>query len=97
MGLFNIEISEITPNLVMSRFHSKSYKEARKRDAPFIHWLPDGDSIETQVIMHDSKIVKGISEIECRNLEKNSMIQFERFGFVRVESITPFVSYYTHR
>jgi glutamyl-tRNA synthetase len=97
MGLFNIEISEITPNLVMSRFHSKNYQEARKRDAPFIHWLPDGDSIETQVIMPDSKIVNGISEIECRNLEKDSMIQFERFGFVRVESITPFVSYYTHR
>jgi hypothetical protein len=47
--------------------------------------------------MPDASTAQGIAEEGCRDLEEGSMIQFERFGFVRVDCKSPFVAYYTHR
>ena len=97
MGLFNIEITHLGSGEIHARFHSKSHQEARELDFPFVHWLPSGIGIQARVVMSDASTARGIAEEECRNLEEDSMIQFERFGFVRVDSKSPFVAYYTHR
>jgi glutamyl-tRNA synthetase len=97
MGLFNIEITQLDSGEIFARFHSKKHQEARKLDAPFVHWLPSGVGIQAQVVMPDASIAQGLAEEECRSLEEGSMIQFERFGFVRVNIGSPFLAYYTHR
>jgi glutamyl-tRNA synthetase len=97
MGLFNIEITRTGSGEIFARFHSKKHQEARKLDAPFVHWLMSGVGIQAQVVMPDASKAEGIAEEECLSLEEGTMIQFERFGFVRVDCRSPFVAYYTHR
>ncbi len=97
MGLFNIEITHLGSGEIHARFHSKSHQEARELDFPFVHWLPSGVGIQARVVMSDASTARGIAEEGCKDLEEDSMIQFERFGFVRVDSKSPFVAYYTHR
>jgi len=97
MGLFNVEVVEKGPSGITAKYLSKSHQDARKIDAPFIHWLPEGKGIEASVMLPDATLANGIAEEECGVLEMGSMIQFERFGFVRVESASPFLAYYAHR
>ncbi len=97
MGLFNIEITHLGSGEIHARFHSKSHQEAREHDFPFVHWLPSGVGIQAQVVMPDASTARGLAEEDCRDLKEGSMIQFERYGFVRVDSKSPFVAYYAHR
>ena len=97
MGLFNIEITHLGPGGIHARFHSKSHQEARELDFPFVHWLPSGVGIQARVVMPDASTAQGLAEEECQGLKEGSIIQFERFGFVRIDSESPFMAYYTHR
>jgi len=92
----NVEIVERGPN-IKARYHSSNVEEARANGATFIHWLPEGEGIEASVIMPDASSAKGIAETSCMDLKVDEMIQFERFGFVRVDSKSPFSAYYAHR
>ncbi|MBC8223100.1 hypothetical protein H8E65_00815, partial [Candidatus Bathyarchaeota archaeon] len=47
--------------------------------------------------MPDASTAQGLAEEECQGLKEGSIIQFERFGFVRIDSESPFMAYYTHR
>jgi hypothetical protein len=49
------------------------------------------------VVMPDASEAEGLAEPSCVDLDPDDMIQFERFGFVRVDSASPFVAFYTHR
>ena len=56
------------------------------------------DGIPCQVVMPDASIAEGIAEKACAKLKPNTIIQFERFGFVRVDSLNDkLVAYYTHK
>jgi glutamyl-tRNA synthetase len=95
MGLFNVEIMETDP--LRGRFHSLDHQEARVLGASFIHWLPAGAGIEAEVVMPDASVVKGLAGQGCTGLKVDEMIQFERFGFVRVDRVEPFKAYFSHR
>jgi len=97
MGLFNIEITHLDSGEIHARFHSKSHQEARELNLSFVHWLPVSVGIPAKVVMPDASTALGIAEEGCRDLKEGAMIQFERFGFVRVDSKSPFVAYYAHR
>lgn len=99
MGLFNIRLRNVEEGLAEADYLSEPYSEARSIGAPLIHWIPDGLGISTEVVMPDVTIVKGLSEERCRSLKPNTVIQFERFGFVRVDRILEgtLVTYFTHR
>lgn len=96
MGLLNIEILKAEPGRVEARSYSKDYQEARAVEAPFIHWLQEEVGLEAEVIMPDASVEDGLAEPRCSALRVNEMIQFERFGFVRVDNTSPFVAYYAH-
>jgi len=98
MGLFNITINNIAKG-VESVFYSKAYTEARRIKAPMIHWLPQGTGIEASIIMPDMSIINGLAEDSCRLLPEGDIFQFERFGFVRLDSIkeNKIIAYYAHR
>ena len=96
MGLFNIEMKKVKREVV-SRFHSESYLNAKKLGARLIHWVPDHTGISTSVVMPDNSNVKGLAEEGCRGLKQGDIVQFERFGFVRIDQVDiELVAYYAH-
>ncbi len=97
MGLMNIEVVKVQESSVLSRFHSIEYKEAREREAPFINWLPSNEGVPSTVIMQDASIAKGVAEKKVEEIKPDTMIQFERFGFVRVDLSKPFIAYFAHK
>jgi glutamyl-tRNA synthetase len=98
MGLFNVQIENVAKGVVEAVYHSDSHKEARKLGVPLIHWVPADTGIPCEVVMPDATIARGIAENGCRELKANNIIQFERFGFVRVESVNlKLKAYYAHR
>ncbi|MCW4050592.1 MAG: glutamate--tRNA ligase [Candidatus Bathyarchaeota archaeon] len=97
MSVMNFEVTEVSSGEVKARFHSEEYQVAREAKAPFIHWLPMGVGVEGKVIMPDASVVKGLIEEQCLDMKIDEMFQFERFGFCRVDSVEPFVAYYSHK
>jgi len=96
MGLINVEVTKAVPGRVEARLHSRGYQEARALEAPFIHWLPEGAGVGAEVVMPDASRAVGLAEAACSMLQAGEVIQFERFGFVRVDGPSPFVAYYAH-
>jgi glutamyl-tRNA synthetase len=48
--------------------------------------------------MPDASVVKGVAEDACRALKPNEIIQFQRVGFVRVDSIDEkLTAYFAHK
>ncbi len=99
MELFNIRITSKKRDLVNAVFESQEYEEARKIGAPLIHWIPENAHVECNVMMPDASLTKGLAEENCKQLEADSIVQFERFGFVRIDSNKEGVlaAYYCHR
>ncbi len=99
MELFNVRIESVSKSSVTATFHSQEYKEARKVKAPLIHWLPKTMDATCQVMMPDASIVEGFVEEDCKKLRVDTIVQFERFGFVRIDSNEEAAigAYYCHR
>ncbi len=86
-NLFNIEIVEASDVEVEASFHSEDYSEAKRRGAPIIHFLPENQVIPCEVLMPEGFILDGVAEETCASLKPGQMVQFERFGFVRLEAV----------
>jgi glutamyl-tRNA synthetase len=98
MGLFNIQIENVQKGVIDADFHSRQHEEAKKLGAPLIHWLPSETGIPCEVVMPDASTARGIAEDACKQLKSDEIIQFERFGFVRVDNINWKLStYFAHR
>lgn len=97
--LFNIKIEKVGRDSAEAAFHSQEYEEARKAKAPLIHWIPENACVKCQVVMPDASVVKGLAEKGCKKLQANTIVQFERFGFVRIDSNKEDLvqAYYCHR
>lgn len=87
MGLFNFKVEKIEKSLVQATFLGESYEEAKKVGAPLIHWIPCNSGVPCEVTMPDASVAKGVSEEACRSLNPNEIVQFQRFGFVRVDGV----------
>ncbi|MCE8424436.1 MAG: glutamate--tRNA ligase [Candidatus Methanoperedens sp.] len=92
--LYNIEITGVAPLSV--KFIGTDMDLVRKEKARIIHWVPP-DGLKVKVISPDGEY-NGIGE---RGMEKelDNVVQFERFGFVRIDSASgdQVVAYYTHK
>ncbi|HUT17359.1 MAG TPA: glutamate--tRNA ligase [Acidobacteriota bacterium] len=98
MELFNVKIESKNSDSVEASFASESYEAVRKTKAQLIHWIPRGEEIPCQVVMPDAAVNEGIAESACKKLKPNTVIQFERFGFVRVnENDAKLTAYYAHK
>jgi glutamyl-tRNA synthetase len=98
MELFNVEIQSASAYSAEASFTSESYEEARKAKAQLIHWIPVGQDMPCQVVMSDATTLEGIAESACKKLKPNNIVQFERFGFVRIDSVnTELTAYYAHK
>jgi len=98
MELFNIKIESANTYSAQASFASESYEEARKAKAQLIHWVPIGDDMPCQVVMPDATTAEGIAESACKNLKPDEIVQFERFGFARIDRVnSKLTAYYAHK
>ncbi|WP_409200837.1 glutamate--tRNA ligase [Methanobrevibacter sp. DSM 116169] len=67
------------------KFNSKSFDEAREAKARIIQWVPATDNVKAEIVMDDASIVEGLCEPDCKNLNIGDIVQFERFGFARLD------------
>jgi glutamyl-tRNA synthetase len=96
--LFNIKIENVEEYAVEASFLSEAYEDAKRMNAPLIHWVPIGDDVPCQVIMPDATIVEGIAEKACKSLKPEDIVQFERFGFVRIDKVDgKILAYFAHK
>jgi len=64
-----------------------SEKHNPKLKAKIIHWLPISDNlIDVEIFMDDGGLIKGYGESDLRNIKIGEVVQFERFGFVRLDA-----------
>ncbi|MCS7114343.1 MAG: glutamate--tRNA ligase [Candidatus Bathyarchaeota archaeon] len=98
MELFNIKIEKIEAFSVEASFLSEPYEEAKNAGAPLIHWIPIGADMPCRVVMPDATEAEGIAESACKGLRPNDVIQFERFGFARIDEVDmKLIAYYAHK
>ena len=87
MELFNVKILSKSKDQVLAEYHSSGYEEAKRLGLRLIHWLPEGNGVSCKVIMPNSSVVKGLAESNLRQASVDQIVQFERFGFVRIDEI----------
>ncbi|MEM2960819.1 MAG: glutamate--tRNA ligase, partial [Candidatus Bathyarchaeia archaeon] len=97
MGLFNIEVKQVKEK-ISAVYHSENYEDVRKIHAPIIHYLPVNSGFNGEIKMPDGSTITGLVENSCKALKINDIVQFERFGFVKINSILPkFTAYFAHK
>ena len=98
MELFNIKIEDKNANEVEASFVSESYEDARAVKAKLFQWIAADDAYLCQVFMPDGSVNEGFAESACKTLKPDTVIQFERFGFVRIDETTSKLkAYYAHK
>ena len=98
MELFNIQVNAVYGDSIDASFLSESYEEVRKDKIQLIHWIPMREAFPCKVVMPDASENEGFAESACKKLKPNDVIQFERFGFVRIDEVSPELkAYYTHK
>ena len=98
MELFNIKIESKIDNSETATFVSESYDDIRKIKAPLIQWIPKCEEVPCQIVMPDATVIEGFAESACKKLKPDDIIQFERFGFTRIDEVNQkIVGYYAHK
>jgi len=98
MDLFNFRAEKAEEGEVQAVFLGESYEEARKLGAPLIQWIPVDSGVACEVVMPDASVAEGVAEDACRALKPDEVIQFQRFGFVRVDAADgKLTAYFAHR
>jgi len=98
MELFNLQVEKVGRAGIEATFHSGPYEEARRLGLRLIHWVPAGTGLECEVMMPDASVARGVAEDACKALQRGDTVQFERFGFVRVDSLDGgLTAYFGHR
>ena len=68
-----------------AEFVSLDYETFKEKGKHIIHWLTRKDNVEIQVLMPDNTIKKGIAEKHVLQEEEGAIVQFERFGFCKLD------------
>jgi len=83
MHLFNFKTEKNDKGKLSHTFISE--EPDKKLACSFLHWLPGNtDNITIEVRMPDNTIITGLGEPALTKLKIGSIVQFERFGFVRL-------------
>lgn len=66
------------------------------KEIPKIQWTCDEFSVS--VVMPNGEVIKGFGEENLRNVKEDSIVQFERFGFVRIDKVgKELIAYFGHK
>ncbi|MGD6852773.1 MAG: glutamate--tRNA ligase [Candidatus Bathyarchaeia archaeon] len=98
MELFNIKITEKLSSCVNASYASEAYGDVRKIKVQLIQWIPKGTEYSAAVVQQDASVTEGYAEFACKKLKPDQIIQFERYGFVRVEEVgNKLTAYYAQK
>ena len=86
-------------------FDSLEVEQYKKHGERILHWLPKSDKlVDVDIMMPDKSVVTGLAENGVAKVKKGTVIQFERFGFCRLDSTEKnssggkkLVFWYTHK
>lgn len=82
------------------KFDSIDYQKFKKRGKKIMHYLPlQDDLLHVEVLMPDHTVQRGLAESSVSELKVGAQVQFERFGFVILDSIEAdkYSFWYTHK
>lgn len=68
-------------------YHSSSLEDARRVGARIVQWVPVVKSIPAKVVMPNATVVSGFIEPAASRLKVDDVVQLERFGFARLDSV----------
>ena len=95
--LCNVELVSFNGKEALLNFVSIDYDYAKERKLKKYHWVPYGHCMDAEVLMDDGSVLRGVAEETLKSLNKDMVIQFERFGFVKIEEINDKVkTIFTH-
>lgn len=80
-------------------YHSSSLEDAREEKARIVHWVPESSNREVEVVMSDASHQTGFIEPSSNELNMGDVVQLERVGFARLDSIKEgkLTFYYAHK
>ncbi len=79
-------------------FYSQELEDYKSHGKRVVHWLPAGEeNINAKVMMPEKTVVEGIAEKDVKEIEEGSVIQFERFGFCRLDEKEKMSFWFTHK
>ena len=83
----------------IAKYISKSFEDAREKKMRIIQWVPANDNIKAKIIMDDASEITGLCEADCKSLKIGDIVQFERFGFARLDEIAndELIFYFAHK
>jgi len=65
------------------------------KDIPRIQWVSEHALVK--VVMPDGSVLEGHGEKDLKNLKEGEVVQFERFGFVRMDTKKGEIFYFAHK
>jgi glutamyl-tRNA synthetase len=72
LHLYNLKLSKVP-----------EYTSEENKDIPKLNWV--SENIKTKILMPDGKEIEGIAEKNVEKIKEGEIIQFERFGFCRLD------------
>jgi glutamyl-tRNA synthetase len=87
MGLMNVKLMGKENDAYLAIYTGDSLDQAKRENATAIQWLPCENNAKAEVVMNDASVLKGIADIYLLNEKVDTVIQFERLFFARVDSI----------
>ncbi|MHA1301410.1 MAG: glutamate--tRNA ligase [Candidatus Helarchaeota archaeon] len=83
---------------VQSQYHSREMEKAREQKFKILHWVPATNNVPITVLLDDGSLAKGFGEPYCKKIKKGEILQFERFGFVKINNTKPEIyGFFAHR
>jgi glutamyl-tRNA synthetase len=98
MELFNVKVTGKAECGLQAVFVSEAYQDARDAKARLIQWILAENNVSCHVVMPDASVAEGVAESACKRLKPDDVVQFERFGFSRIDEAVPnLTAYYAHK
>jgi len=85
MDLCNVIVDKNNHKLI---FHSKTLDDAKKISAKIVQWVKDEEKVSVKVVKAEGekiKTINGYGEKMIKELNVDEVVQFFRFGFVRID------------
>lgn len=75
LHLYNIKLDKHT-----------TFTSSENKPLPKLQWVSAG--VNTKILMPDGTWISGIADENIKSIKKDEMIQFERFGFCRLDNVS---------
>ncbi len=96
IGLTNIEVASVKNHLVKARSIGDDPEYAKRRGLPIVQWVPVSGAVPVRIVK-PGVVESGFGDPGLRSLKVDDIVQFIRYGFVRLdEAGEELIFYYAH-